>query len=466
MVQAEMKRYYIWTIGCQMNEADSGRVAAALDTLGYSPASSAESADVIVLNTCVVRQSAEDRATGRLHSVSPLKQRNPNLVLALMGCMVGTRPNPKLRERFPFVDVFMPPSDPGPLIGFLNLRELEADARADEAAELATRQTVQDSGPRIGSAESLSRPAQQSLRHLTLSGTTPVAAHVPVVYGCSHACTYCVIPYRRGAEHSREMSAVLAEIRDLVAQGVKEVTLLGQIVDRYGKDFAGGRPDLADLLEAANDIEGLQRIRFLTSHPNYMTDRILHSVASLPKVCEQIEVPVQAGDNDVLAAMHRGYTNEGYRDLVRHIRELIPDSAIHTDIIVGFPGETDEQFQRTHKLLADLRLDKVHLAMYSPRPETVSARRMADDVPDSVKRQRWQMLEDLQARVVGEINARLMGTTVEVLVDGKHKHRWRGRTRTNKLVYFADERDLLGRLAMVRITWTGPWSMVGETADS
>jgi tRNA-2-methylthio-N6-dimethylallyladenosine synthase len=451
-----MKKYHIWTIGCQMNEADSGRVAAELDALGYAPTSEVNEADVIVLNTCVVRQSAEERAVGRLWSVRPLKQERPERVVALMGCMVGIKPNGALKQRFPFVDVFMPPSDPAPLVGYLQSDEIEAEAQELDAERTSERHVLQ---------ETVEPHPLQSTRHLSLHGKAPVVAHVPIVYGCSHACTFCIIPFRRGVERSRPLDEVVAEVRGLVAQGVREVTLLGQIVDRYGKDFPDGRPDLADLLEAVNDIEGLWRIRFLTSHPNYMTDRILQAVARLPKVCEQIEVPVQAGDDEVLANMKRGYTVEQYWGLVNHIREVIPHTAIHTDIIVGFPGESAEQFERTRTLLRELRIDKAHLAMYSPRPGTVSERRMADDVPADEKKRRWDALDAVQRDVVGEINRRNLGEVVEVLVEENHKGRWRGRTRHNKLVYFDDARDWLGQLAPVRITWAGPWSMIGEIAE-
>ncbi len=486
-----MKRYHIWTIGCQMNEADSGRVAAELDALGYVPTDDPRQADVIVLNTCVVRQSAEDRAIGHLWALKPLKERDPGRVIALMGCLVGIKPNPALRQRFPFVDVFMPPSEPGPLIGYLQSREtgLEDEAKTLDAAWTAARHAFQDYGSPEAAAIGLvdedtwpalpdtpaspapgpwspapgsQPPVLQSVRHVSLHGHPPVTANVPVVYGCSHACTFCIIPYRRGVERSRPLAEVVAEVRGLVAQGVREVTLLGQIVDRYGKDFPDQRPDLADLLAAVHEIEGLWRIRFLTSHPNYMSDRILQAVATLPKVCEQIEVPVQAGDDEVLANMKRGYTADDYRRLVHHIRATIPGAAIHTDIIVGFPGETAAQFQRTYDLLAELRLDKAHLAMYSPRPGTVSARRMADDVPAEEKKRRWEALDRLQEQVVGEINRRLLGQTVEVLVEDLHKGKWRGRTRLNKLVFFADEADWRGKLARVRINWAGPWSMIGE----
>ena len=267
-----------------------------------------------------------------------------------------------------------------------------------------------------------------------------MAAHVPIVYGCSHACTFCIIPFRRGVERSRPLDEIVAEVRDLVAQGVREVTLLGQIVDRYGYDFPGQRPDLADLLHAVHEVDGLWRIRFLTSHPNYMSDRILHAMRDLPKVCEHVEVPIQAGDDEVLDAMRRGYTADDYRRLVQHIREIMPTAAVHTDIIVGFPGESDAQFQRTYDVLAELRLDKAHLARYSPRPGTVSARRMADDVPDEVKvpvTRRWRTC---RRRCRGRSTARFVGETVEVLVEDVHKGKWRGRTRQNKLVFFSDPR--------------------------
>ncbi|HIC88686.1 MAG TPA: radical SAM protein, partial [Anaerolineae bacterium] len=223
---------------------------------------------------------------------------------------------------------------------------------------------------------------------------------------------------------------------------------------------------LADLLRAVHEVEGLWRIRFLTSHPSYLSDRILDAVAELPKVCEHIEVPVQAGDDEVLQRMRRGYTAAEYRGLVRKIRERIPGVAIHTDIIVGFPGETEAQFQRTYDLLAELRLDKVHLARYSPRPGTVAARRMPDDIPDEEKRRRHQLLEALQERILTEINWELLGQTVEILVEGKHKGKWQGRTRTDKIVFFEHPDDWHGKLAQVRITWAGPWSLQGRVTGS
>jgi tRNA-2-methylthio-N6-dimethylallyladenosine synthase len=438
-------KYHIWTEGCQMNVADSQRVASALERLGYRSTPLPAEADVIVLNTCVVRQSAEDKAVGRLSSLRPLKLVRPDLVINLMGCMVGVKGAEALRSRFPFVDVFSPPSDPGPLVSFLT----QGESQALEEAETSRRFALMDG--------ELVLPEGERGRL--------VSAHVPVVLGCSHACTFCIIPYRRGAERSRPVGEIVAEVRSLVAQGVKEITLLGQIVDRYGRDVPDG-PGLADLLRVVHEVEGLERIRFLTSHPNWMSDALLDAVAGLPKVMPHIEVPVQAGDDHVLEEMRRGYTGEDYIRLVERIRERLdggfPGVSIATDVIVGFPGETREQFQRTYDLLETLRLDVAHLARYSPRPGTVAARRLPDDVPEEEKMARFRALEALQERIAGEINAGYLGRTVEVLFEEQVRGRWKGRTTTNKLVFVESERSLRGQVLPVNITWAGPWSMQGR----
>jgi tRNA-2-methylthio-N6-dimethylallyladenosine synthase len=281
--------------------------------------------------------------------------------------------------------------------------------------------------------------------------------------GCSHACTYCIIPYRRGVEVSRPAEDILRDAKSLAGQGVKEIILLGQIVDRYGLDQAG-YPDLADLITQLHAVDGIERIRFLTSHPKYMTDKLLDCVASLPKVMPHIEVPIQAGDDEVLANMHRGYSVEDYRRLVQRIRERIAGVSIATDIIVGFPGESAAQFQHTYDLLADLRLDVAHLARYSPRIGTLSERTMQDDVPDEEKWRRFRLLEDLQEQVASEIHAGYQGKIVDVLFEEKKKKRWQGRTPTYKLVFVESEEDLRGQILPVKINWTGPWSMIGEIA--
>ena len=431
-------KYHLWTEGCQMNVADSQRVGSSLEHLGYTFTDKAEEADVIVLNTCVVRQSAEDKAAGRLTSLSPLKKKNPKLVINLMGCMVGVRGAEKLQARFPFVDVFSPPSDPGPLISHLT----QGEVHSLEAAETARRFLIMD--------EELILPAAERGKL--------ISAHVPIVYGCSHACTFCIIPYQRGVERSRPVGDIVGEVRSLARQGVKEITLLGQIVDRYGKDVPDG-PNLAALLRLIHEIEGVERIRFLTSHPNYFGDDLIEAIAELPRVMPHIELPIQAGDDEVLLNMRRGYTQQDYRDLVAKIRAKLPDCSIATDIIVGFPGETDNQFMQTYRVLSDLKLDVAHLARYSLRAGTVATRRMDDNIPDEEKMRRFRLLEELQEQIVGEINQKYLGQSVDVLFEEKVKGRWRGRTPTNKLVFVESEDDLRGQVLPVTVTWTGPWSM-------
>lgn len=425
-----------------MNVADSQRVGSSLERLGYSSTGSAEDADVIVLNTCVVRQSAEDKALGRLTSLRPLKERKPELVINLMGCMVGVRGAEQLRQRLPYVDVFSPPSDPGPLVSFLS----QGQMRTIESDETRRRFAVMD--------DDLVLPQHEQGRL--------VSAHVPIVYGCSHACTFCIIPLRRGVERSRPVGEIVAEIRSLAAQGVKEVTLLGQIVDRYGKDIPHG-PGLAALLRCVHEIEGIDRIRFLTSHPSYFGAELMQVVSELPKVMPHIEVPIQAGDDRVLENMKRGYTQRDYSELVGRIRDIISDCSIATDVIVGFPGETHEQFMETYRVLQDLRLDVAHLARYSSREGTLATRRMQDDVTAEEKMERFRLLEQLQEGIVDGINRRYLGTTVEVLFEEKVRGRWKGRTPTNKLVFMESDEDLRGRLTPVQITWTGPWSMQGSS---
>ena len=438
-------KYHIWTEGCQMNVADSQRVASALEHLGYQPSRQAEEADVIVLNTCVVRQSAEDKAYGRLSSLRPLKKRRPGLVINLMGCLVGIKGYEQLKTRFPYVDVFSPPSDPGPLVAYLT----QDESRSLEQSVTQERFSAMD--------EDLLLPLDERGR--------TVSANIPVVLGCSHACTFCIIPYRRGIERSRPAADILAEARALVSQGVREITLLGQIVDRYGKDIPDG-PDLASLLRSLSVLEGLERIRFLTSHPNWMNDELLDAVAELPKVMPHIEVPVQAGDDEVLANMRRGYTAEDYRNLIQRIRARIAHVSIATDIIVGFPGESESQFQRTYDLLSDLKLDVAHLARYSPRPGTVAERRMKNDVPEAEKWRRFRLLEELQERIASEINAGYQGKKVEILFEDKVRNRWRGRTPTNKLAFVESEENLRGQVRYATITWTGPWSMQAALSGS
>ena len=429
-----------------MNAADARRLARSLEALGYAPSKTAEAADVIVLNTCVVRQSAEDKALGRLSSLKKLKQDNPDVVINLMGCLVGVYGNPALQKRFPWVDVFSAPSDPDPLLRYLTEKQASDQAQS-------WRQKIDV----ILDAE---------FGVLVPGEERSISENLPVVLGCSHACTYCVIPLKRGKERSRDAAKILNETRTMVSQGVREVVLLGQIIDRYGLDLPAGSPLLPDLLTGLSAIPELMRIRFLTSHPNWMSDSLIDAVARLPKVMPHIEVPIQAGDDAVLAAMRRGYTNQQYRELVAKLRERIPGVSIATDVIVGFSGESEAAFQKTYDLLADLRLDVAHLARYSPRPGTYSARYLEDNVPAEEKMRRFRLLENLQESIVAEINQSYLGQSVPVLFEYKVKQRWYGRTPTNRVVFVDADEDLRGQERHVMITWTGPWSLIGELSQA
>ena len=421
-----MNSYYIWTIGCQMNKADSERLASALEQLGLEEVDRAEDADVVVLNSCVVRQGAEDKVVGHLGMMKPLKTSKPERVMALMGCMVGPKTE-ELKARFPYIDTFMRPQEYGPLLDMVGQR------------------VGLDWEGCVGS----------------LAPTRPsVSCYVPIIHGCDLMCSFCIIPYRRGRQVSRPVADIVGEVELLVSRGVKQVTLLGQTVDAYGDDLPE-RPDLADLLYALDPIEGLTRIRFLTSHPVFMSERIIQAVAELDKVCEHINLPVQAGDDEVLARMRRRYTEGEYRNLIDRIRSIIPEVSLSTDVIVGFPGETREQYQHTVDLLEDIQFDKVHGAAYSPRPGTIASRQMPDDVPQEEKEYRLKGLEQTQKRILSQKNSHLLGETVEILVDGQNNQKWQGRTRGDKLVFFKDNGEHLGELVNVKITGTSPWSLQG-----
>ena len=423
-----MSRFYIWTIGCEMNRADSLKATAELSHRGHTAVDCAEDADVVVLNTCVVRQSAENRVIGRLTSLKSLKRAPAHRAIVVMGCFVGDVPS--LEQRFPYVDAFLAPSDTDGLVDFVE--QWDGGSGSMPLAETADRAAV--------------------------------ASFLPISYGCDHRCTYCIVRLRRGPERSRPVHELVREAKVLVARGAAELTLLGQNVDSYGRGLPG-QPNLADLLRTIHGIDGLERIRFLTSHPGDMRPEIIEAVAELRKVCEHFELAVQAGDDEVLRRMGRGYTVGQFRDLVDRIRERIPQASIATDVIVGFPGESVQQFEGTARLIEDLRFDVVHIAAFSPRPGTPAAR-WDDDVPPEEKDKRRRVLEGLQESIAGEINARLLGQSVEVLVEGRNKGKWRGRTRTNKLVFFEAAGDWLGRLLRVDITWAGPWSMQGVIRTS
>ncbi|HEY51526.1 MAG TPA: tRNA (N6-isopentenyl adenosine(37)-C2)-methylthiotransferase MiaB [Dehalococcoidia bacterium] len=416
-----MPSYHIWTIGCQMNKAESERLGSFFEHLGYRATDAAENADVILLNSCVVRQSAENRAVNKIRALQSYVRAHPDITLAVTGCLVNSDTT-RLKKDFPYVDFFFKPGDYPPW---------------------------------------LERPETT----VTLPQNPAPATYVPIIQGCDNFCAYCIVPHRRGRERSRPVKEIVCEVRELVRRGVREVTLLGQNVDSYGHDLPD-KPDLADLLEELDIIDGLVRIRFLTNHPKDMSDKLIDAIARLDKVCEWISLPVQSGSDDILKMMRRGYTAAQYRRLVKRIRHTVPGVALSTDVIVGFPSETEAQFQETAHLLSELRFDNVHVAAYSPRPGTSAARELADDIPLVVKKERLNVIEHLQEKIAAEINGHLLGETVEILVESRAKGKWQGRTRTGKLVFFRDSHDYLWKMANVQIGKTSPWSLQGSVDTS
>jgi len=412
-----MPQYYIWTIGCQMNRAESERLGSFFEQQGYQATATAEEADIIVLNSCVVRQSAENRVINKLSALKSVKRLRPSLTLAVTGCLVNSDIE-QLKKNFPQVDFFFKPGD---------YPQWLEKAEWEEALP--------------------QHPAP--------------SAYVSIIQGCDNFCSYCIVPYRRGRERSRPLAEITGEVRELVRRGAKEVTLLGQNVDSYGHDLPD-KPDLADLLNELNIIDGLARIRFLTNHPKDMSTKLIETIACLDKVCEQISLPVQSGNNDILKAMRRGYTVEHYHRLITEIRSKIPEVALSTDVIVGFPSESEEQFQQTFSLLSELRFDTTHVAAYSPRPGTIAAKELEDNIPAAEKKRRLNIIEQLQERIAAKINAQLLGKTVKILVEGKKKDKWQGRTRSGKLVFVSDNGDYLGKLVNIRIEKTSPWSLQGK----
>ncbi len=424
MARDSRPTFFIWTVGCQMNVGDSRRLAESLEARGYRASDRLDSADLLVLNTCVVRQSAEERVLGRLSSLKSFKERRPEALLAVMGCLVGIEPEASdLATRFPYVDHWLPPSAYEALLARLPELPMSSEAAV---------------------------------------GPSPVSRYVTIMRGCNNFCSYCIVPYRRGLEHSRPPEEVLEECAELAALGAREITLLGQNVDSYGQDLPG-RPTLAELLHRVHEIPGLLRLRFLTNHPKDMSPDLIEAVASLPRVCEHIELPLQSGSDEILRRMNRHYTAEQYLRLVERVRRSIPGVALATDIIVGFPGETRAQFEETYAVLETVGFSAIHVACYSPRQGTAAAR-LPDDVPAEEKEARRAMVEELLERQSAEANAALLGQSLEVLFEEEVRGKWRGRTRGNALVFCAAEGPLAGRLIDVRITWAGPWSMQGEPA--
>jgi len=405
--------------------------------MGFDSTDDMANADVVVLNTCVVRQSAEDTATGVLGRLGKRTKGNDDRMIAVMGCMVGPEQK-ELKRRFPYVDVWARPQEFEPILETAGMRH-----------------GLDPEGCLSG----------------TVSENPNVASFIPIVHGCDKFCTFCIIPYRRGRETSRSAVDIVHETEMMVARGVKDITLLGQNVDSYGHDIRP-RIDLADLFEMVHEINGLERIRFMTSHPNDMSVRIIEAIRDLPKVCEMVNLPFQAGDDTMLANMRRGYTIGQFLEKIDQIKDIIPNVTLTTDLIVGFSGETDEQFEHSMDVLRTVEFSKVHTSEYSNREGTFASRKMNDDVPRAVKKARKVAVDQFQQVVQGKNNALLVGTQFDVVVEGRKRGRLHGRSRGDKLIYLKVPVDgsvsepQPGQTVQVEITDSSPWSLESDLVSS
>jgi tRNA-2-methylthio-N6-dimethylallyladenosine synthase len=487
-------KYHIWTVGCQMNQADSQRIQTLLDEMGWEE-SGMDQANLVVLNTCSVRHAPEEKAHNQLALLKQAKAQRSDLLVAMMGCMIGNQKTiDALSHRYPHIDLFMKVEQADILPRFLEERWtpisgagcLDVDFMPDQEFVPGVDDPVHSEPVAPTFATSFSSQGKHTVLPMAITpkpgdrvahyptkiepAQASPTAWLPIVLGCNKVCTYCIVPYRRGRERSRPIDELMMEARSLVRKGAKELTLLGQTVEAYGLDLPE-RPDLADLMTDLSSIEDLERIRFMTSYPRHMTDSMIERMAHLPKVCEHLNIPVQSGDDAVLKRMKRGYTLEEYCERIARVRELWPRITLSTDIIVGFCGETEQEFQHTLDLLEKIRFDVVHVAAYSVRPGTVAAR-WEDDVPLAEKKRRLHALEDVQARIALELNQSYVDREEEVLVEGENTSRgrpqWKGRNRANKLVFFPqpnaeDPSHVVqpGDMVKVQIERATAWSLQG-----
>ena len=439
------KKYNIVTFGCQMNKADSERMAGILDNMGFEWIEEPEAADLVLYNTCTIRDNAEQKVYSYLGKQAKRKHQQPDLTLIVAGC-VAQQEGEKLLRRVPELDLVMGPQHANRLEDLLQDVFNGNQVVATEAIHIV---------------EDITKPRRDS----------KVTAWVNIIYGCNERCSYCVVPNVRGIEQSRTPEAIKAEMEELGRQGYKEITLLGQNIDAYGRDLPGSTPEgrhqhtLTDLLYYVHDVPGVERIRFATSHPRYFTERLIKACNELPKVCEHFHIPFQSGDNEVLKAMKRGYTHEKYRRIIDQIREYMPDAAISADAIVGFPGETEAQFENTLKLVEDIGFDQLNTAAYSPRPGTPAAL-WDNQLSEEVKSDRLQRLNHLVATKAAARSARYQDRIEEVLVEDqnpKNSTQVMGRTRGNRLTFFTgDINQLKGKTVKVKITEARAFSLTGE----
>lgn len=446
-----MPSVYIKTYGCQMNERDSEAVAAQLVAKGYSLAGSEATADVVLLNTCSVRDMAEQKAIHKMEAlIADTRRSRPNIVFGFMGCMAQSR-GKELIDRLPDVD--------------LVLGTQKFHRAADYLGELLA-------GRRHQVVDVAEEPkSEATIREHLLNGNSKksVTAYVSIMQGCNQYCTFCIVPYTRGEERSRSIPDVLLECRELVSHGVKEITFLGQIVTSFGKrDIAvrNGTSAFVQLLEAAQDIEGLERIRFTSPHPKGYGDDLVEAYGRLPKLVESAHIPVQSGSDRILKLMHRGYTRERYLELVRKLRQVKPEIGLSTDFIVGFPGETEEDFEETLSLTRDVQFDQAYIFRYSERRNT-PATAMLGQVPEAVREERHQRLLALVNQIAGRRYAALVGRRLQILVEGPSKRnpeRLTGRTRCNKIVVFEGAERHRGQVMDVQVTRAGCFTLYGDPA--
>jgi tRNA-2-methylthio-N6-dimethylallyladenosine synthase len=435
-------KYHLTTLGCQMNSHDSEKIAGLLEALGYTRAGSEEEADLVLYNTCSVRENPERKVFGRLSALRRRKQARPGLIVGVCGCLVQVPAHrARLAEAYPQVNL---------VFGTHNLHELPAYLERVRQGERVIE--VWEEG-------------REPVEGVPVRREDDLHAWINLASGCDNACAYCIVPTTRGPCRSRPAERILAEAAEVAANGVREVTLLGQNVNAYGRDLPGA-PDFAGLLWQLNRVEGLWRIRFTTSHPKDVSDGLIEALAGAEKVCEHLHLPLQSGSTAVLGRMNRGYTAADYLRLVDRLRSSVPELALTTDLIVGFPGETEEEFAQTLAAVEAVGFDAAFTFVYSPRPGTPAAA-WPDQVPAEVKRERIARLLSRQEQQSAERNRRLVGREVEVLVAGRSKTdpaMLAGRTRTNKLVHFPGPAYLAGTLAAVRIVDAHPWTLYGQLA--
>ncbi|WP_324717777.1 tRNA (N6-isopentenyl adenosine(37)-C2)-methylthiotransferase MiaB [Carboxydochorda subterranea] len=450
-VNGRRPKAHIVTLGCQMNVRDSQTLAGMLQRMGYGFADRVEDADLVLFNTCSVRENPERKIYGQVAALQALKQRRPGMLIGICGCMPQQRPElERMRKELPHVDL---------ILGTFNLHRFPDLLQQVVETGRPVVEVWHDEGEIVEGLPVLREPGS-------------VTAFVSIIYGCDYRCTFCVVPNTRGRQRSRRPEAIEQEVRELVAQGVREVTLLGQTANAYGRDLPQEHLSLARLLERLSAIDGLERIRFTSNHPREMTEDLIEAMARLPKVAEHVHLAVQSGSDRMLHRMGRRYTADEFVALVERMRQAIPELSVTTDIIVGFPGETDADFRATLDLVRTVRFDGAFTFVYSPRPGT-AALKLPDPVPEPVKRERIQELIAVQNAISLERNLAYRDRTVEVLVEGQSERsaqRLSGRTRTNKVVVFdapAEERHaLIGRLVPIVIEDVNTWTLFGRLAAS